>query len=570
MAFNTLSALFSIFSLLMLIPFLKLLFNTTERVTALPEGFAIMNGSFRDNGELWLNYHLTRVIESSGELRALFIVCIMVVFIFFFKNLFRYLALYAVAVIKKGTIKGLHADLYGKLIHFPMRYFNHRKKGDLLSRFTSDVQEVEYGIIFFLESFIKDPITILITLITMFAISPRLTLLVLVTLPLSGLVIGRIGKALKRESKKVQELLGQLTTRLDETISGMRIIKSFTAERHLQEKFDEENEQHFNWSTRMLRRRDLSSPLAEFLGILVVVIILWLGGRMVFSGQIGPETFITFIVIFSQIISPAKAFSNAYYFIQKGLASMERIEEVVLAEQSSTYAKGTNTVDGFSDAIRMDRVDFAYADQVVLSGIDLVIARGERIALTGPSGAGKSTLVDLVLGLYAASSGTISIDGRPMAELDIHAWRKQVALVPQHTVLFNDSLFNNILFGRPDAVEGEVQEAARAAGVEEFIPQLQEGYQTHIGDNGAQLSGGQRQRVAIARALLKDAPILILDEATSALDAENENLIAQTLQNLPRGKTVIIIAHRSATVELCDRVVEMDGGRITGVRSFAL
>ena len=567
--FNFLFAIFSIFSLLMLIPFLKLLFNTTERVPELPEGFSLLkDGAVRSNGELWLNYQLSQLIGESSELRALLVVCVAVVIIFFFKNMFRYLALYAVATIKKGTIKELHADIYHKLMKFPMAYFDKQKKGDLITRFTSDVQEVEYGIIYFLESFIKDPIIIIITLATMFVINLKLTLIVLITLPLSGIVIGVVGKTLKKESRKVQDLLSLLVTRLEETIGGMRIIKAFTAEDHLQRKFDATNDEHFKWSKKMLRKRDLSSPMAEFLGILVVTIILWLGGQMVFSGQIQPETFITFIVIFSQVISPSKAFSNAYYFIQKGLASMERIEEVVHSGFDVTSRSGQ--AKAFERSIVFQKVNFGYDDVNVLSDIDIEINRGERIALVGPSGAGKSTIVDLILGLYAITSGSMLIDDRPVDTFDIHEWRKQVAIVPQETVLFNDTLWQNIQFGKPTATKEEVVEAARAARVDEFAAQLPNGYETLIGDNGTNLSGGQRQRIAIARAFLKDAVILILDEATSALDADNEHLIASALKTLSMDKTVIIIAHRSATIEQCDKVIELNAGRVTGIKTHQL
>jgi len=475
------------------------------------------------------------------------------------------MALYVVATIKKGVIRGLHSDIYHKLIRFPLSWFDSRKKGDTISRFTSDVQEVEYGIIYFLEAFIKDPITIVITLTSMFLISTRLTLIVLITLPIAGLVIGKVGKSLKHESSIVQELLGNLVSRVVETVGGMRVIKSFTAQDFLKEQFDKENKEHFIWSTRMLRKRDLSSPLAEFLGILVVAVILWLGGKMVFSGQIQPETFITFIVIFSQVISPSKAFANAYYHIQKGLASMERIEDVVL-DAASAEMDGKRSVKSFEQQIRFNDVSFSYKDVAVLREVTLEINKGERVALTGPSGSGKSTITDLMLGLYSGIKGEISIDGVSLADIDLDSWRKKVALVPQETVLFNDSLYNNILFGKPDASEDEVYEAAKAAHVEEFAAQLDGGYQAQLGENGNNLSGGQRQRIAIARALLKKAPVIILDEATSALDADKEDIIAGTLMNLPKETTVVIIAHRSATIENCDKNIEIRDGRVTAIK----
>ncbi|MCP4124309.1 MAG: ABC transporter ATP-binding protein [Bacteroidetes bacterium] len=564
--FNAFSAVFAIFSLLMLIPFLKLLFNKTERVAELPADMSLSGLSgFKEYGEVWLNFQLTRIIGDKGELAALLTVCLIVVVIFFLKNLFRYMALYVVATIKKGVIRGLHSDIYHKLVCFPLSWFDSRKKGDTISRFTSDVQEVEYGIIYFLEAFIKDPITIVITLTSMFLISTRLTLIVLVTLPISGLVIGKVGQSLKHESRIVQDLLGNLVSRVAETVGGMRVIKSFTAQDFLRERFDKENKEHFTWSTRMLRKRDLSSPLAEFLGILVVTLILWLGGKMVFNGQIQPETFITFIVIFSQVISPSKAFANAYYHIQKGLASMERIEEVVL-DASSTEMAGKKKVEGFNQSIEFKDVSFSYKDVDVLREVSLEINKGERVALTGPSGSGKSTITDLMLGLYSGLKGSISIDGVSLEELDLDSWRRQVALVPQETILFNDTLYNNILFGDPDASKEAVLEAARAAHVDEFADQLPERYDSLLGDNGNNLSGGQRQRIAIARALLKKAPVIILDEATSALDADKEDVIAGALMDLPAETTVIIIAHRSSTIRNCDKNIEIRDGRVTAIK----
>lgn len=559
--FNLLSALFAIFSLLMLIPFLKILFDKTNRLLELPEHFSLWNGGFRENAELWMNVQLSRLIDQSGEQQALLMICIAVVVIFFLKNLFRYLALYVVAAVKRGVVRNIHQDFYSKIIQLPMSYFNKNKKGDLINRFTSDVLEVEYGILYFLESFLKDPITILLTLITMFAIDVRLTIMVLIALPISGLVIGFLGKTLKKESKIAQEYLSKLVTRLEETISGMRVIKSFTAQEYLATAFEEENKQHYTWSKKMLRRRDLSSPMSEFLGILVVVIILWFGGRMVFGNQIQPETFIAYIVIFSQVISPSKAFSNAYYFVQKGLASLERIQEVIETPLETTQ-KGKQITD-FHQAIEFDNVAFGYDEQLVFENANFSIQKGDRIALVGESGAGKSTLVDLLLNLYEATKGSILIDGQNISSLDKHAWRKLVALVPQETVLFNEQLKTNILFGNGDVSEAAFRRAVELARVDVFAKQLSNGYATYIGDNGNNLSGGQRQRVAIARAFLKDAPILILDEATSALDEHNENIIAETLVALPKDMTVIIIAHRASTIQHCNKVLEIRSGKIS-------
>ena len=561
------SSIFAIFSLLMLIPFLKLLFDKTNRDVVLPEGFSLW-GNFSDlraNGEIWLNYKLSDLINTQGELKALMIVCVAVVIVFFLKNLFRYLALYVVAAIKRGVVRDLHGDFYNKMLQFPMAYFNKNKKGDLLSRFTNDVLEVDYGILYFLESFLKDPIMIILTLVTMFAIDVQLTLWVLIALPISGLVIGVIGKKLKHESKITQQIFSRLLARLEETISGVRVIKSFTAQDYLAEQFNKENQEHYVWSKKMLRKRDLSSPMSEFLGILVVVIILWLGGRMVFNGQIQPETFIAYIVIFSQIIAPSKAFSNAYYYIQKGLASLERIQEVVNSPTESVNHSDHQNISTFKSEIAFDHVSFSYQDVPVLNEVNFTIEKGDRVALIGESGAGKSTIVDLLLNLYDLNNGAIKIDGQPLKNIDKKSWRELVALVPQTTVLFNDTLKENILFGNNKANEEAVRKAAIIARVDSFIGELQNGYETIIGDNGSKLSGGQRQRVAIARAFLKDAPILILDEATSALDATNENIIAETLKAMPQDKTVIIIAHRSTTIEECNKVIELENGKVKNI-----
>jgi subfamily B ATP-binding cassette protein MsbA len=356
-----------------------------------------------------------------------------------------------------------------------------------------------------------------------------------------------------------------LLARLEETISGVRVIKSFTAQDYLAEQFNKENQEHYVWSKKMLRKRDMSSPMSEFLGILVVVIILWLGGRMVFNGQIQPETFIAYIVIFSQIIAPSKAFSNAYYYIQKGLASLERIQEVVNSPTESVNHSDHQNISTFKSEITFDHVSFSYQDVPILNEVNFTIEKGDRVALIGESGAGKSTIVDLLLNLYDLNNGAIKIDGQPLKNIDKKSWRELVALVPQTTVLFNDTLKENILFGNNKANDEAVRKAAIIARVDSFIGELQNGYETIIGDNGSKLSGGQRQRVAIARAFLKDAPILILDEATSALDATNENIIAETLKAMPQDKTVIIIAHRSTTIEECNKVIELENGKVKNI-----
>jgi subfamily B ATP-binding cassette protein MsbA len=565
--FNILSAIFSIFSLLMLIPILKLLFSKTNvsEVEVLPPIAEWNLTSIKINGELWLNHQLTILKESQGEVYALVVVCLAVILIFFLKNFFHYLGLYVVATIKKGVVKGLHTYFYQHLLHFSLPFFHQQKKGDLISRFTSDIQEVEYGIISFLASFLKDPIYIVFTLATMFFLSPKLTLIVFITLPISGIVIGLIGKQLKHESKMAQTMLSKLVARIDESISGIRVIKAFTAQQYLEKAFELDNESHFKWSKKMLRKRDLSAPVSELLGIIAVAIIILLGGRMVFSNQIQPETFIAYIVIFSQIISPSKAFANAYYFVQKGRASLERIEEIMEDKSAKEMVDSGESIQAFNHSLVFENVDFNYGNTVVLKQINFEIKKGDKVALVGQSGAGKSTLVDLLLNFYDLNSGRILVDGRDLKTIRKTDWRNLLALVPQDSVLFNDTLYNNILFGRPNATKAEVLQAAKFAQVDAFIGDLNNGYDTIVGDNGGNLSGGQKQRVAIARAFLKQASILIFDEATSALDADNENIIAEALGNFSSEVTVIIIAHRSATIAKCDTVIALENGSIKSI-----
>ncbi len=564
MGFNILSAIFSIFSLLMLIPILKLLFSKTNvsAVEALPAISDWRISSIKINGELWLNHQLSFLKQSQGEVYALIVVCVTVILIFFLKNLFHYLGLYVVATIKKGVVKGLHTYYYQHLLHFSLPFFHQQKKGDLISRFTSDIQEVEYGIISFLASFLKDPIYIIFTLATMFFLSPKLTLIVFITLPISGIVIGLIGKQLKHESKMAQSMLSKLVARIDESISGIRVIKAFTAQSYLEDAFEQDNESHFKWSKKMLRKRDLSAPVSELLGIVAVTIIILLGGRMVFNNQIQPETFIAYIVIFSQIISPSKAFANAYYFVQKGRASLERIEEIMEDKEAKENVESGLAIQDFKQSIVFEQVGFSYGETVVLKQINFEIKKGDKVALVGQSGAGKSTIIDLLLNFYELNNGRILLDGQDLKTLRKSDWRNLLALVPQDSVLFNDTLYNNILFGRPKANSAEVLAAAKFAQVDAFVSDLNNGYETIVGDNGGNLSGGQKQRVAIARAFLKRAPILIFDEATSALDADNENIIAEALASFSTDVTVIIIAHRSATIERCNTVITMENGSI--------
>lgn len=566
--FNLFSTVFSIFSFLMLIPFLNLIFNSDKLVTADIKTLTFSIGTIKDYFSATFNNFIISIIQNSdsieaGKSKALLLICIFTVAVFFIKNLFRYFAVHFLAPMRTGIAGNIRRRLYDKILDLHVLYFSEQRKGDILTRLTNDVQEVEYGILHFLEVAFKEPVTILATLITMLILSPQLTLFVLIILPVSGYVIGRIGKTLKQASSKSQQLQGIINSLVDETISGIRIIKSFTAEKSLSDRFKSLNQQHNKIGTAMIRKRDLSTPLSEFLGISVVMVVLYVGGKMIIhhTSPLSAEAFIAFIVIFSQIIQPAKAFSNAFYFIQKGLASLKRIEEVLDEENKVKDLATAIQLDTFKEKIEFKNVSFAYGDFGVLKNINLIIPKGKKIALVGVSGSGKSTFIQLLLRFFDVSSGELLIDGLNIKTIQQHNLRKLMAMVTQQTTLFNDSVAHNIALGG-EYSEWDIKSAAKQAYADDFISKMPEGYSTNIGDNGIKLSGGEQQRLTIARAILKNAPILILDEATSHLDSNAERLVQDALQNLLKDKTAIIIAHRLSTVQFADEIIVLKEGEI--------
>ena len=566
--FNLFSTIFSIFSILMLIPFLNLLFNADKMISADLQNIPFSIAPIKDYIAASFNNTIIYYIQNSdsvesAKLKALVFICLFTVFVFLMKNIFRYLAVHFLAPMRTGIASNILQQLYDKILNLHVLYFSDQRKGDVLTRLTNDVQEVEYGILHFLEVAFKEPVTIIATLVTMLLLSPQLTLFVLVILPVSGYIIGRIGKTLKNASSKSQQLQGIINSIVDETISGIRTIKSFTAEKNLSEKFKNINQQHNKIGTGMIRKRDLSTPLSEFLGITVVVIVLYVGGRMIINhtSSLKPEAFIVFIVTFSQIIQPAKAFSNAFYFIQKGMASLRRIEEVLLEENKIDDASNAVAISGFADKIELRNVSFAYEEASVLKKINLEIPKGKKIAIVGVSGSGKSTFIQLLMRFFDVTEGEILIDGKNIKAIHQQDLRSLIALVAQQTVLFNDSVASNISFGKDDNAQA-VQQAAKLAHADEFIQKMPLQYETNIGDNGVKLSGGEQQRLSIARAIYKNAPILILDEATSHLDSNSEKLVQDALQNLLKDKTAIIIAHRLSTVQFADEIIVLKEGEI--------
>ncbi len=557
---NVLMAFFTVVSIPSIIPFLRILFDRAPvQLQSPPEySFSI------SYAQQYLDYALGNWIAENGKEAALLYICGGIVLLFFFKNLFRYLSLFFMAPVRNGIIRDIRAQLFGKIMLLPIGYFTETRKGDLMSRITGDVQEIEWSILNVLEAIFREPLVVIGGLGFMVYVSPTLTLFVFGLLVFTGIIIGGIGKTLKKNSAKVQERLGNLAATLEEALTGLRIIKSFNAEPYQERKFAEDNNAYRLLLTRLLWRRDLSSPLSEFLGISVVAVLLWYGSRQVFSGTLEAETFFAFLFAFYNVIEPAKKFSTAYYNIQKGIAAVNRVEFILDAESSITEADDAVSTDSFTRAIEYRAVGFKYpnAELWAVREIDLFIPKGKIVALVGGSGAGKSTLADLLPRFYDVQEGGIFIDGHNIKDIKIKDLRNLIGLVSQEAVLFNDTIFNNIVFGLEGVSQEEVENAAKIANAHEFILATENGYQTIIGDRGTKLSGGQRQRLTIARAVLRNPPILLLDEATSALDSQSEKLVQDALNKLMQDRTALVIAHRLSTIQHADEIVVLHEGRI--------
>ena len=563
---NILSVIFSLFSLTMVVPLLGVLFGIQPIVTVKPD-FSFNPNSLIDR----FYYEVSQLILDDagqitvdGQMRALVFICVFVILTFLLKNLFRYLALYASAPVKNGVVRDIRNQLYRKVVNLPIACFSEEKKGDIISKMTSDVQEVESSIMSSVEVVFKEPFAIVFFLGTLVVWSPELTMFVLVLLPVTGLVIGRIGKSLKRSSKKVQNQMGVLVSAMIETVSGLRIIKAFNGIGSSIEKFRVQNQHYMDLKVRMTRKQHLASPLSEVLGTIVMVLVIYRGGSLVLSGDgLTADLFIGYIVVFSQLIQPSKALTSAVYMIQKGMAAVERINTVLDAKETIQEKPNAIGLPAFEKEIEFRDVSFSYENGVnVLKNINLTVKRGRTIAIVGPSGAGKTTLVDLLPRFYDPTDGEVLIDGVNIK--DVKAWdlRAKLGIVTQEAILFNDTVFNNIAFGLEGITEEEVTAAAKVANAHEFIAQMDKGYHTSIGEDGGKLSGGQRQRISIARAILHNPPILILDEATSALDAESEKLVQEALFKLMENRTSLVIAHRLSTIQFADEIIVIDDGKI--------
>jgi subfamily B ATP-binding cassette protein MsbA len=543
----------------MVVPFLGILFETQEKVYN-PPPLSINATAIKDN----FYALISSIIDEKGKVEALLFICILVLVTFFFRNLFRYLALYFLTPIRNGVVHDLRMDLHRKIISLPMPFFTEKRKGDLTARLTSDLVEIEWSIMSSLEMIFKDPLSIIIYLATLIFISPQLTIFVIILFPITGLIIGVIGKSLQKSSDKGQAKMGSLLSIIDENISGLRIIKAFNAEAHINSNFEKESNSYRGIMSSLLRKKDLSSPMSEFLSTIVLVIVMWFGGQLVLgeNSTLSAQEFIGYILIFSQIIPPAKTLTTSYYHIQKGSASAKRVYEILDSENEITDVENPKQIKLLNNQIEFKNLSFSYEKQQVLKGINFIIGKGKMIALVGKSGSGKSTLADLLARFYDINQGKILIDNNNIKEIALHDLRALMGIVSQESILFNDTIFNNIRLGNITASKQEVIEAAKIANAHDFILETENGYSTNIGDRGNKLSGGQKQRLSIARAILKNPEILILDEATSALDTESEKLVQEALDKLIYSRTSLVIAHRLSTIQNADEILVLDKGCI--------
>ena len=558
--FNILYAIFSALAFVSFIPMLDVLFKQTEIVYTKPEYTGI--GNIREYLESYFNYYLSNQLETDVS-STLIIVVGIVVFFFLMKNIFNYLALYNITFVKNGLLKNLRENLYSKVLNMPISYFLNKKKGDLMSRITADILEIQTSYLSILELMIREPLTILFTLIVMFTISPRLTLFVTLFIPISGFIISIIGKKLRKDSKEVQQQQSNFLSIIDETISGQKVIKSFLSESFFLDKFKSINSLLFKFSNKVINRKNLAGPFSEFMGILVIGVLLWFGGKMVLiSETISGTTFIVFMGLAYNILTPAKNPSKSFYSIKKGNAAAERVFEIIEYNNDSVDQKRDVELIKFENKITFENIEFNYCDSKILDKISFNINKGESVALVGSSGSGKTTIANILNGFFNPKSGNLLIDNNNISQITKESLYKNISIVTQESILFNDSILNNIKIGNLDSKKEDVINAAKEANAHEFIEQQLDGYNTMIGDYGNKLSGGQKQRLTIARAMLKSPSILILDEATSSLDSKSEKKIQDAINKLMQGKTSLIIAHKFSTIKKCDKIILIDKGKI--------
>ncbi len=541
-------------------PVLKFLFSKDQQISDLHvnqkdvgKWFAELYQSFID----WFG-----ALAKGDPYTALAYLSIGLVIVTLFKNAARFTAMNYMVLIRNKSIRQMRLDIYEKCLNLPIAYFNNERKGDLISKMSNDIKEIEFALMVSLEALYFQPLNIIIFMLALVVLSAKLTLYILLFLPITAVIIALIGRSLRRKSGKNQQLLGRAMSSFEETLGGIRIIKAFNASKFFYNRYSEQDLDYTKNNISVQRRYDLSSPVSETIGITVSALLLWLGGKMVFSGELDPEFFLGYFTIFSQLIPPFKGFSNALYAAQKGMASLERIQDLVTAPVVVEDPKNPKTPK-FESTLELANVGFSYVEgNEVLSNVSLKINKGETIAFVGPSGAGKTTITDLIARFYDVSSGGILLDGIDIREFNQEDLRQMVGIVNQESILFNDTIRNNVALGRPDLTIEQVQSAAKAAYAHDFIMDMEKGYESEIGERGGKLSGGQKQRLSIARALLKDPEILILDEATSALDSQSEKAVQMALEGLMRNRTSLVVAHRLSTVMHADKIVVLEKGKI--------
>ena len=559
--FNILYALFSTLAMVSLMPMVNVLFDETKKIYTKPlyDSYDSLKPFIEDS----LNHFVTTTNETKGVEATLLYMIAVIISLFLLKNIFNYLALFFITFLRNGVLKDLRNAIYAKVIELPISYYSAKKKGDIIARISGDVNEVKNSMLAVLELIVKEPLTIVFAIVTMFTISVKLTIFVFLFIPIAGFIISRIGKSLKRKSSRVQEEQGVFLSTLEETLSGLKVIKGFNAEKRFGDRFQESTNRFYRFSNTLLNRQNLASPTSEFLGIVTIAALLWYGGSMVLiENSLSGGAFITYMALAYQILTPAKAISKASYKVKAGNAAADRILEVIETPSPLTDKTGAIKKYDFNTEIKLNNISFKYEEDLVLKNFSISVPKGKTVALVGQSGSGKSTIANLVTRFYDVNEGAITIDNQDIRDITKHSLRDLMGLVTQDSILFNDSIRNNVLLGDENATDEQVIDALKIANAWEFVKDLPEGIHTNIGDSGNKLSGGQKQRLSIARAVLKNPPIMILDEATSALDTESERLVQVALENMMKNRTSIVIAHRLSTIQNADEIIVMQKGEI--------
>ena len=557
---NILYAFFGTLSMISLFPMLKVLFNQTQQLYSAPkwEGVSGISAYFED----YLNYFITSKKDGGNEDVLIFMVGIIVI-TFLLKNLFNYLSMFFITYLRNGVVRNIRNDIFKVLVKLSLSFYSKKKKGDMVARISSDVQELDHSFLSIFELIVKDPVMVLFTIISMFIISPKLSVFVIVFIPICGYVISVVGKSLRRKSLKVQKEQGNIISLVDETLSGFKILKIFNSENIFLNKFKHSTKRFYDFANSVNHRKNLASPLSEFLGITAISAVLWFGGQMVLNqNSLDASAFIVYLGLAYNVLTPAKSLSRATYKVKKAIASAERIFNIIDSEEKIKEKIDPTIITDFKNQIEINNISFSYLDDVVINKLNLKIKKGKKIALVGQSGSGKSTIANLICRFYDVNKGNILIDNYDIKELSKKSLRKLIGLVSQDSILFNDSIKNNLLIGKPEATDSEIIEALKVANAWEFVEKLPKKINSNIGDSGNKLSGGQKQRLGIARAILKNPPILILDEATSSLDSKSEKYVQAALENVMKNKTSIIIAHRLSTIKNVDEIIVLNRGEI--------